>query len=265
MLTPQEVSSRSFTKAVMGGYNMTMVDEFLDQLTDDYTSLYKENASLKAKLKVLLEKVEEYRKTEDGMRSTLLAAQNLAAQITADAEKQRDEILRGAEQAAAEKIAGIEQEVADNEARLEKSRSDLAHFVSACREICNKELELLDNLPTVYAAPAAEKTDETEESARAIEENLRSAMASDESTEAFEAEIAAQSEAEAAPDSAEPTAVLPDLSAAAPAAEPAPAAPAPAPAVEAAPAPAAETVEEPTRRLRDFGELKFGKDYRPGK
>ena len=114
MLTPQEVSSRSFTKAVMGGYNMTMVDEFLDQLTDDYTSLYKENASLKAKLKVLLEKVEEYRKTEDGMRSTLLAAQNLAAQITADAEKQRDEILRGAEQAAAEKIAGIEQEVADN-------------------------------------------------------------------------------------------------------------------------------------------------------
>ena len=53
MLTPQEVSGRSFTKAVMGGYNMTMVDEFLDELTDDYTTLYKENASLKAKLKEL--------------------------------------------------------------------------------------------------------------------------------------------------------------------------------------------------------------------
>lgn len=38
MLTPQEVSARSFTKAVMGGYNMTMVDEFLDELTDDYTA-----------------------------------------------------------------------------------------------------------------------------------------------------------------------------------------------------------------------------------
>ena len=74
MLTPQEVSARSFTKSVMGGYNMTMVDEFLDELTDDYTSLYKENASLKAKLKVLVEKVEEYRATEDSMRVTLLAA-----------------------------------------------------------------------------------------------------------------------------------------------------------------------------------------------
>ena len=54
MLTPQEVSTHAFTKAVMGGYNMAMVDEFLDELTDDYTALYKENAALKAKLKVLV-------------------------------------------------------------------------------------------------------------------------------------------------------------------------------------------------------------------
>ena len=30
MLTPQEVSTHAFSKAVMGGYNMAMVDEFLD-------------------------------------------------------------------------------------------------------------------------------------------------------------------------------------------------------------------------------------------
>jgi len=46
MLTPQEVSGRAFSKAAFGGYNMAMVDEFLDELTDDYTSLYKENAAL---------------------------------------------------------------------------------------------------------------------------------------------------------------------------------------------------------------------------
>ena len=44
MLTPQEVSSHAFTKGLMGGYNMAMVDEFLDELTDDYTALYKENS-----------------------------------------------------------------------------------------------------------------------------------------------------------------------------------------------------------------------------
>ena len=74
MLTPQEVSGRAFSKAAFGGYNMAMVDEFLDELTDDYTSLYKENAALKAKLKVLVDKVEEYRATEDSMRAALLTA-----------------------------------------------------------------------------------------------------------------------------------------------------------------------------------------------
>ena len=42
MLTPQEVSTHSFAKASFGGYNMAMVDEFLDELTDDYTALYKD-------------------------------------------------------------------------------------------------------------------------------------------------------------------------------------------------------------------------------
>ena len=41
---------------------MMAVDEFLDGLTEDYTALYKENAALKAKLKMLAEKVEEYRR-----------------------------------------------------------------------------------------------------------------------------------------------------------------------------------------------------------
>ena len=82
MLTPQEVSTHAFSKAVMGGYNMAMVDEFLDELTDDYTALYKENAALKSKMKVLVEKVEDYRATEDSMRATLLTAQKMAPAST---------------------------------------------------------------------------------------------------------------------------------------------------------------------------------------
>ena len=39
MLTPQEVSERSFAKASFGGYNMAMVDDYLDVLTADYTAL----------------------------------------------------------------------------------------------------------------------------------------------------------------------------------------------------------------------------------
>ena len=55
MFTPQEVSEKTFPKAsgFNNGYGMAAVDEFLDALTEDYTALYKDNAALKAKLKVL--------------------------------------------------------------------------------------------------------------------------------------------------------------------------------------------------------------------
>ena len=89
MLTPQEVSERAFPKASFGGYNMAQVDEFLDLLTADYTSLYNENAVLKSKMKVLVEKVEEYRATEDAMRKALMTAQRMADELVKEAEAKK--------------------------------------------------------------------------------------------------------------------------------------------------------------------------------
>ena len=109
MLTPQEVSERAFPKASFGGYNMGQVDEFLDILTADYTSLYNENAVLKSKMKVLVEKVEEYRNTEDAMRKALMAAQQMADDLIQEANQKREEILRGAEHFAQQKVDAIRQ------------------------------------------------------------------------------------------------------------------------------------------------------------
>ena len=164
MLTPQEVSTHAFSKAVMGGYNMAMVDEFLDELTDDYTALYKENAALKAKLKVLVEKVEDYRATEDSMRATLLTAQKMADSIVHEAEAKRDEILAQAETSAREKEL--------------------------------KFLEQLPELPVEAAEPVSQQ--EPEEAVQQIEEKVLAAF-SEQSVE----EEAAPAEAEEASPAAE--------------------------------------------------------------
>ena len=169
MLTPQEVSTHAFAKAMMGGYNMAAVDEFLDVLTDDYTNLYKENAALKAKLKVLVDKVEEYRATEDSMRATLLTAQRRADTIVREAETKRDEmlaeaqskrdrLLADAESNAKVKIARYEQEVAEAEARLQKGQQDLNRFISEVRDVCMKELAVLELLPQAEVQVAAPVT-----------------------------------------------------------------------------------------------------------
>ena len=70
MFTPQQIDQISFTKATFGGYDMQQVDEFLEPLTEDYVTLYKENALLKSKMKVLVSKLEEYRAKEASMKDS---------------------------------------------------------------------------------------------------------------------------------------------------------------------------------------------------
>ena len=232
MLTPQEVSTHAFSKAVMGGYNMAMVDEFLDELTDDYTALYKENAALKAKLKVLVEKVEDYRATEDSMRATLLTAQKMADSIVHEAEAKRDEILAQAESSAREKIGQLRQEVEAAEERLRQGQMDLAKFISAARELCDRELKFLEQLPTLpVEAEIPPSQPETAETVEQIEEKVMAAFG-EESVE--EEETTAEEEAPAAEDDY-------------PEGDPF----------------AADTVDEPTRRI-NLSDLKFGRNYSGG-
>lgn len=178
MMTPQEVASCTFSKAVMGGYNMAAVDDFLDKLTEDYTALYNESAALKQKLKTVVERLEEYKGMEDTMRSTLLTAQKMANSLVAEAEAKRDALIADAAGAARERLAEIQAEVAAEEQRLAQVRADvdqqiaaeeqrlaagqgaLRGYIQTVESVCRQQLELLQQLPELplATAPAAAVT-----------------------------------------------------------------------------------------------------------
>ncbi len=173
MMTPQEVSEHAFSKASFGGYNMAMVDEFLDLLTADYTTLYKENAVLKSKMKVLVDKVEEYRSTEDAMRKALLTAQKMADELVAEAESQRDALLAGAEQEARAKIAALQQDVDNERSRLAAAKQATADYVEKLKGLYQHEMEYLGSLskltaPAPKADPVASAVQDIEESVSKI-------------------------------------------------------------------------------------------------
>jgi len=176
MMTPQEVANCTFAKSVMGGYNMASVDDFLDKLTEDYSALYKENAALKAKLKVTVDKMTEYRESEDAIRSTLLAAQKMSTAMISDAEKKRDELIEEGTRTAKTRLAEIREQIEEEDRRLETVRqhvdqqlelerkrleagqSVLRQFIRDVQAVCNEELaqlELLPDLPVEEAAPPA--------------------------------------------------------------------------------------------------------------
>ncbi len=179
MLTPQEVSGRAFSKAAFGGYNMAMVDEFLDEVTDDYTALYKENAALKAKLKVLVDKVEEYRATEDSMRAALLTAQRMANTMVEEAEEKKKSMLAGAEDEARAKIGALQGEIELEQRKLNAAKAATADFLQKTRELAQAQLALIERAPDltpeeIVGDKTAEQKAETD--VNAIEERILSAF-----------------------------------------------------------------------------------------
>lgn len=179
MLTPQEVSGRAFSKAAFGGYNMAMVDEFLDEVTDDYTALYKENAALKAKLKVLVDKVEEYRATEDSMRAALLTAQRMANTMVEEAEEKKKSMLAGAEDEARAKIGALQGEIELEQRKLNAAKAATADFLQKMRELAQAQLALIERAPDltpeeIVGDKTAEQKAETD--VNAIEERILAAF-----------------------------------------------------------------------------------------
>ena len=146
MMTPQEVSSRSFAKATLGGSNLAQVDEFLDALTEDYSALYNENVILKGKLKVLSETVEEYRATDVAMRKALLAAQRMADDMVEEAKKKQAELVGEAEKVAQQRVEELKRSIAAEEYRLRRAQESTAAYAKQLREFHDREVEFLDGL-----------------------------------------------------------------------------------------------------------------------
>ena len=96
-MTPQDIREKIFEKAVFGGYDMGSVDDFMEEMATELESAQRESATLKAKMKVLVDKIEEYRASEDAMRMTLLSAQKLSAQIESEARARADKLIADAQ------------------------------------------------------------------------------------------------------------------------------------------------------------------------
>ena len=237
MLTPQEVSEHAFAKASFGGYNMAMVDEFLDLLTADYSALYNENAVLKSKMKVLVDKVEEYRSTEEAMRKALMTAQRMADELVREAEQKKEAVIRDAEREAADKVAQLRQEISNEEYRLTAAQQATANYVANVNRLMQQQADYLSQLDQI--TPVAPMSDLVDEAAQEIDDNVQRLLA------AAQADVQAELAREEMEDTTEFS-----VDAQSEGIEP-----------EEKPAEEQDDLEKTAIHHFDFGNLQFGKDY----
>ena len=193
MLTPQEIQDQKFEKAVFGGYDMGQIDKFLDAVLSDYTSLYKENAALKAKMRVLVDKIEEYRAVDEELRKTLYNAQIAAKDTVSRAQAEAERILRDAQFTANRNVTDLQGKILAEEKRLEDAKRQKGAYAEKIRKAMELGIRQMEEVlemsktepkaaPAPQPAPAAPvREQEPVSQATAIFEKVVQVMESQES------------------------------------------------------------------------------------
>ena len=144
-LTPMDINNKEFKKGLRG-YNADEVDEFLDQVVENYEELYKENANLKEKLTNSNEKVEYYAKIETTIQNTLLLAQNAAEQAKNSAKKEAELMVKNANETAHKLMDKAHNDVIQINDEYEKVKQEFIKFRAKYRNFMNTQLETFDDL-----------------------------------------------------------------------------------------------------------------------
>ena len=195
MLTVQNVKDKTFEKAVFGGYDMGGVDQFMDEVVDTITGLQKENAVLKSKMKVLVDKIEEYRSTEDAMRLALLSAQKMSVQIENEAKEKRDAMLAEASKASEDLrvkakadadrvIWEAKNAISTSKAKISSAQQASADYIARMKNMCQKHMDFLNSLED-YRLPDPETIAEPEAAKPAESAPQSQQAAADDATQLF--------------------------------------------------------------------------------
>lgn len=144
-ITSMDIENKEFKRTVRG-YNPYEVDEFLDQIAEDYETLYKENSILNEKINILDEKIEHYKKIESTIQKTLVLAQNSAEQVKLSAQKEAELIIKNANDSAQKIIDRANNDVLKINDEFDRIRREFNKFRTKYRNFMNSQIELFERM-----------------------------------------------------------------------------------------------------------------------
>lgn len=173
-LTPLDIRHKEFKRG-MRGYADVEVDEFLDQIADEYERIFKENIDLQGRVEALEDKVAGYKRIEDTLQKTLINAQASAEEQKQNATKQAQLILQDAELKARQMVNEAYSERQAVEQGMAKLRSAEEDFRYKFKTMIEGYLRQIQETPEATAsaqAPAADQRIDFARHAEAIKEAI---------------------------------------------------------------------------------------------
>jgi DivIVA domain-containing protein len=138
-LTPVDVRRYDFGSALRG-YDKTRVDQFRDQVADEFERLSRVTQELEAKAKGFHEQLRAFRERDKALNDALISAQQLRGDIHDQADKEGQLIIREARAEADKIVEGARSEIRrleDQLAALERGRRS---YLSQIRMLVERQL-----------------------------------------------------------------------------------------------------------------------------
>jgi cell division initiation protein len=150
-LTPLDIRHREFKRA-MRGYADVEVDEFLDEVADEFERVFKENIDLRERVEALEEQVARYHRMEETLQKTLISAQASADELKQNSSREAQLIVNEAELQARQLVNEAYTERQSIEQATARLRSSEQDFRFKFRQMLQGYLQLIDDQSEGHAA-----------------------------------------------------------------------------------------------------------------
>ena len=122
-------------------------------------------------MKVLVDKIEEYRANEEALNMAVLSAQKLAVQIENEARTRAANMLADAEKQVKATVGSIEERAQAEEKRLEEAKAATAQFLETIRKAFGTQIT---NIEAIAAGVAPKQAPQQQAAAGNVDEAVRS-------------------------------------------------------------------------------------------
>lgn len=146
MITPLEIENKRFSKQMMNGYNVDDVDSFLDEVTEDYAKIYKENAEYRTKIENASEDLKKYKTIENTLQNTLVIAQTTSEEIKNVANQKAEQIVAEAKVNAEKQVIQLDNEILRKQRELESIKKQFDVYKAKMESLLISQLEILKDM-----------------------------------------------------------------------------------------------------------------------
>ena len=143
MITPLDIENKRFSKQMVNGYSVEEVDDFLDELTEDYSKNYREVNELRTKVEELNNSLVQYKTIESTLQNTLVMAQSTAEEVKNVAKQKADQIVDEAKANAQKQVDELNNEIVLRKRELDDVKKQFDIYKAKMESLLISQLELL--------------------------------------------------------------------------------------------------------------------------